>query len=57
MDDLGISEAALVHAVQQTAPQPGRAGRVVQRLLVRSFLQRDLTAQRVDTHSFNRCLA
>ena len=25
MDDLGISEAALVHAVQQTAPQPGRA--------------------------------
>ncbi|MBK9945157.1 MAG: hypothetical protein U0Z44_08015 [Kouleothrix sp.] len=51
MDDLGISEAALVHAVQQTAPQPGRAGRVVQRLLVRSFLQRDLTAQRVDTHS------
>ncbi len=38
LDDLGISEAALLHAVKQTNGQPERAALVVRRLLVRARL-------------------
>ncbi len=38
LDDLGIGEAALLHAVKQTNGQPERAALVVRRLLVRAQL-------------------
>jgi len=51
LDDLEISETELIHAVKQTRGMPARSATVVKRLLVRAYLRRDKTAQRVDEHA------
>jgi hypothetical protein len=51
LDDLGISEAELVHAVKQTRGMRARSATVVKRLLVRAYLRRGKTAQRIDEHT------
>jgi hypothetical protein len=51
LDDLGIGESELIHAVKQTFGTPARSSVVVKRLLVRSYLRRDKTAQQVAQHS------
>jgi hypothetical protein len=51
LDDLGISETELVHAVKQTRGMQARSATVVKRLLIRAYLRRDKTAQRADEHA------
>jgi len=51
LDDLRIGEDELIHAVKQTRGMPNRSAIVVKRLLVRAYLRRDKTAQRLDEHA------
>lgn len=54
LDDLGISETALIHAVKQTRGEPARSAMVVRRLLVRARLGQARGTQRLRDHEGGR---
>lgn len=51
MDDLGIAESDLIHAVRQTQGTPNRAATVVKRLLVRAYLRGDKASAKIEAHA------